>query len=197
MSQFNVPAYDIERPTGRCALTGRVLQPGEAYMATLVEVDGGPEPNAGESTRGKSSRRAAAALGLKRLDVSMEVWNQGWRPPRLFSYWKSTVPQPNQKKRLFVDDEVLMNIFRRLGESDQPERLAFRFVLGLILMRKRLLRYEGTVQRPGPDGTVQEWWRMVPRGQEEVLEMLNPHLDESRISQVKDQLSEILEADLS
>ena len=37
MSQFNAPTYDIERPSGQCTFTGQTLEPGEHYMAVLVE----------------------------------------------------------------------------------------------------------------------------------------------------------------
>lgn len=192
MSQFNQATYDIERPTGQCAFTGRTLEPKETYIATLVEYE---EP-AGE---GKGGTSGAGGLGLKRVDVSMEAWERGRRPENLFSFWKSTIPEPQEKKKLFVDDDVLLNLFRRLEDTDRADRLAFRFVLGLILMRKRILRYEGSETRVDEEGREQTWWRMVhkARGAEpETLEMLDPHLDEARIQQVSDQLSEILEAEL-
>lgn len=138
MSQFNAPTYDIERPTGQCAFSGQTLQPGQPYVATLVEVDPDPQnPKANPS-------------GLKRMDVTLDLWEQGSRPPRLFSFWKSIVPQPNQKKKVFVDDLVLMNLVKRLADADQQQRVAFRFVLALVLMRKKLLRYEGsrTIEAP-------------------------------------------------
>ncbi len=209
MTQFNSPAYEITRSSGQCALTGRTLEPGEAYMSTLVETD----PAAGGAS-------PVQALGLQRVDVSMEAWDEGRRPERLFSHWKSIVPQPNQKKKLFVDDEVLMNLLRRLADADQPQRIAFRFVLALILMRKKLVRYEGTQKRsetitvPTENGagsevkTVErEWWVMTPKldvrkgqfgkwNEEEQLEILDPHLDETQIQQVTEQLNEILDAEL-
>lgn len=179
MSQFNAPAYDIERPTGQCAFTGQTLEPGQAYIATLVEVDPDPEnPKANPS-------------GLKRLDVAMSAWDAGSRPARLFSYWKSVVPQPNQKKKVFVDDQVLMNLVKRLADADQPQRLSFRFVLALILMRKKLLRYEGSKNVDG-----QDIWLMMPKGEEQPLEILNPQLDDAQIQQVTEQLGEILEGEL-
>ena len=187
MTAFNAPTYDIERPTGVCAFTGRTLEVGESYVATLVELD-----PADPGTR----QSGAAALGMKRLDVSLPAWQAGQRPPRLFCHWKSTVPQPNQKRRLFVDDEVLMSLFLRLGEVDDPQKLAFRFVLGLILMRKKRLRYDGDLKQPGTDGRDREVWLMVPRGQEQPVEMLNPQMDEDKISQVTAQLGEILQAEL-
>lgn len=208
MSQFNAPAYEITRSTGQCALTGRTLEPGEAYMSTLVESD----PTAAVTP--------ATALGLHRVDVSMEAWDQGQRPQRLFSHWKSIVPQPNQKKKLFVDDEVLMNLLRRLADASEPQRLAFRFVLALILMRKKLLRYDGsekrteTVTTTNEDGSAgetkmveREWWLMTPKldakkghfgkwNEDDRIDVLDPHLDEAQIQQVTQQLNEILDAEL-
>lgn len=195
MPPFNAPAYDIERPTGQCAFTGRAMEPGEPYMAALVEL---PEGVDGEQPTG---------LGLKRIDVSMQTWSGGKRPDHLFGYWQSTIPQPNQKRRLFVDNEILMNLFRRLGETEQPERLAFRFVLGLILMRKKLLRYDGTEKRAAPESNdavnKEEWWLVSPKldltkgplgrwNEDGQMELLNPHLGDEQIQQVTEQLGEIL-----
>ena len=187
MTRFNAPAYDIERPTGQCAFTARLLEPGETYMATLVEVDEQSDAAPGSS--------AAVGLGLRRLDVSMEAWGQGQRPDSLFGYWKTVMPEPNQKKKLFVDDDLLMNLFQRLADTDQPQRLAFRFVLCLILTRKRLLRYEGSTKRT-VEGHEQEWWVLMPKGASVTVEVLNPQLDDPQVQQVTDQLSEILEAEL-
>ncbi len=225
MTQFNAPTYDIARPTGQCAFTGRALEPGEAYMATLIEFDPAEEAppaaspveeeasDAGDQTerRGKPPASAAAGLGLKRLDVSMQAWQAGNRPQRMFGYWKATVPEPNQKKRLFVDDSVLMSLFHRLADTEQPQRLAFRFVLGLILMRKKLLQYEGSERRSvspqtaaaaqgtqadEADEATAEYWLLKVRGQDERAELLNPQLDEQRIREVTEQLGEVLEAEL-
>lgn len=146
MSQLNTSSYPIEKPTGQCAITGQALEPGQEYVATLVEVE------EADLAKGQSMPPG----GLKRLDVAMAAWNDGARPARLFSHWKSVVPEPNQKKKLLVDDAVLVNLFLRLEDTDDADRLAFRFVLGLILMRKRLLRYESTVQKSAakaPAGT--------------------------------------------
>ncbi|MEX2214963.1 MAG: hypothetical protein WD768_12585 [Phycisphaeraceae bacterium] len=210
MSQFNAPTYDIARTTGHCAFTGRVLEPGEAYISTLVEVDPNETPAKGD---------AAALLGFRRVDVSMDAWKEGHRPPKLFGHWKAIVPEPNQKRKLLVDDDVLMNLLRRLADAKEQNRIAFRFVLALILMRKKLLRYDGTakkqamVQTTNDDGSAtlqeveQEWWQMTPKldvskgmfgkwNEEEAIDVLDPHLDEQQIQQVGEQVSEILNAEL-
>ena len=228
MTQFNAPTYDIQRPTGQCTFTGRTLEPGEDYIATLVELDlnppeappppeveaeaenaaGNSAGNSASDSSDASSRESsdtkaeprqtadASALGMKRLDVSLEAWQEGHRPPNVFSFWKTTVPVREEKKKLFIDDTVLMQLFRRLAETDDEQRLAFRFVLGMILMRKRLLKYEASEKLTTDDGSPQEWWVLSVRGEEQRLRLLNPHLDETRIQQVSQQLSEILEAEL-
>lgn len=189
MSQFTAATYDVERPTGQCAFTGRLLRPGETYMATLVEFDG--EAAAGES---EAKSDAAASLGLRRIDVSGEAWSSGQRPPRLFSHWRATVPAATQKKKLFVDDQVLLNLLERLEDTRDEQRLAFRFVLCLILMRKKLLAYERGEKASADEGG--EWWIVRRRGGEQTYRVLDPHLDEQRIEQVTSQLSQILEAEL-
>ncbi len=195
MNQFNAPAYDLQRFTGRCAFSDAPLNPGDTYIAALVEE--------GEL--------------LRRLDICVAVWDEGKRPANLFSFWKTVVPDSNAKKKMFVDNEVLMNLLQRLADATQPQRLAFRFVLALILMRKKLLRYDKTEHRPAapaPDAAPdapptgeQEFWVMTPKldlskgifgkwNEEEKLTVLDPHLDEEGIRQVTDQLSEILQAEL-
>lgn len=212
MSQFNSPSYEVPRTTGRCAKTGRELQPGEPYYAALVEVDPDAQPEAqnGKPESATKANDAANALGIQRIDVSQEAWGEGYRPERLFSYWKSTVPEPNEKKKLFVDDAVLMNLLVRLEDATEPQRLAFRYVLALILMRKKLIRFDGTEERTAEvDGQTveQEWWLFTPKldlskgplgkwNEDETLAVLDPHLDESQIEQVTQQLGEILEAEL-
>ena len=62
----------------------------------------------------------------------------------MFSFWKTTMPQPQQKKKLLVDDSVLVDVFQRMEGKTEPQEVRFRFVLALILMRKRLLIYETT-----------------------------------------------------
>lgn len=191
MSQFNATTYDVQRPTGRCAFTDQELPPGTDYIATLVEDDEQPG-------------------GLRRLDVSLEAWEQGSRPDRLFSFWKSEVPQPEAKKRLLVDDAVLMSLLERLGEDDREDRVAFRFVLALILMRKKLLRYDGMEAIRADDDnetTSGGVWLMTPKvdvtkghfgkwDEKKTLRVIDPALDEAGIQQVTEQLGQVLEAEL-
>lgn len=204
---LNTNTYDIERPTGRCAFTDRELEPGETYFATLIELSDEQIDELKKQAEADGKKlKPEAALGLKRLDVCHEKWAEGARPEQLFSYWKSTVPEPNQKKKMFVDDAVLMNLLKRLEDTDDPERLAFRYVLALILMRKKLVRYDGVETRGSGEDAV-SLWKLTPKlnlskgplgkwDENSSLLVLDPKLDESRIEEVTGQLGEILEGDL-
>lgn len=177
MSRFGAE-YHVARPTGRCAATDRPLEPGTTCIATLCE--------------------SAEEDGLRRLDYSPEAWEDGVRPEGLYSYWKMTVPEPDDKKGALVDDEVLQEIFERLAEDERPKRVAFRFVLGLILMRKRLLKFSGRIEA-GIDGVEHERWLMRPKGAEPddpPVEVVNPRLSDEDVRELTDQLSEILQSEL-
>ena len=165
-------------------MTDQPIEPGTAYVATLVEE--------GEE--------------LKRVDVSQAAWEADNRPADVFSFWRAVVPMPNEKRKVFVDDEVLMNLLRRLEDATQPQRIAFRFVLMLILMRKKLLRYDATDRRESDTGEAESWWVLTPKldlskgplgkWADETIEVLDPQLNDDQVREVTDQLGEILNAEL-
>jgi hypothetical protein len=173
MTRFGTD-YHVARATGQCEATGEALQPGSACIATLCERE--------------------TDDGLDRKDFSLSAWESGARPERLFSYWKTTVPEPDAKPHLLVDDTVLMDLFERLAGDERPQRVAFRFVLCLILMRKKLLKFAG---RSG--GTQAEQWLVQARraAQEQPpMAVINPNLADDDVRDLIDQLSEILQSEL-
>jgi len=124
MSGLSSAPYDLGRSSGLCAATGRALAPGDAVVAALVERE--------------------ADDGLDRLDYSLGAWDEGARPERLFCFWRRHVADPNVKPKPFIDDEELLALFDQLAEAEQDRQLAFRFILALILIRKRLLKHVGS-----------------------------------------------------
>ncbi|MGN6625287.1 MAG: hypothetical protein ACTHLZ_08965 [Tepidisphaeraceae bacterium] len=162
-------AYSVSRPAGKCAVTGQPIAPGESFMAVLNETP----------------------AGMERQDISLAAWPQV-DASKALAFWKSVMPHPEQvKKKPFVDDEVLATLFERLSDAAEPQKLHFRFVLGLILMRKRLLTYEASENRDG-----EEYWIVKAKGKQDRLSMLNPHLTEDQVKAVSTQLGEIMNEDL-
>lgn len=164
--------YNIARSAGQCVKCGKELQQQEEFMAVLTE--------AGEQ--------------FQRNDWCLACWQA---PDRgeiadLFSQWHSRVPVKEAKKKLFVDDDLLMNFFQRLEGAEEPAKLNFRFVLALVLMRKRILVYERSVK----DAAGVETWTLRVRGSDQTHEVIDPRLDESKIQEVSEQLSGILQGEL-
>jgi len=162
-------AYEVARPRGHCIVCQTVVQPQEPLMAALKETP----------------------TGFERLDVCLNCWRE-FDKSDLIGFWKTTMPLVEQKKKLFVDDEVLCQLFERLADTTEPAKLNFRFVLGLILMRKRLIVYENSRNDDGGN----EIWQVRFKGKEDLLDLLNPRLDEAQVMDVSNQLGEILNEEL-
>ena len=131
---------------------------------------------------------------LFREDFCADCW--GAKPsqgdPKTIGFWRTTVPAPREKKKLLVDDELLINFFQRLEDAAEPVQVNLRFVLALVLMRKKLLIYDRSDK--GPDGS--ETWVMHLRGRQETCRVTNPHMDDDKVSEVSRQLGQVMEADL-
>ena len=159
--------WDINKPLGQCFGTNREIEPGEEYFGALVKTE----------------------EGLQRRDFCADYWES--EKPDVFCHWKTKLPHPDQKKQLFVDDQMLMAFFDRLEKETDQEKINFRFVLALILMRKRILKYDDTRNEDG-----REIWRLKIVGEKQIVEVVNPHLNEEQIEQLSSQIGEILQTDL-
>ena len=160
--------YQLSRPHGRCAVSNEAIEPGQKFMAALRETP----------------------TGFERVDVSIPRWPEFDRKD-VIGFWQTIMPHSEQKKKIFVDDQVLCEIFERLADTSEPAKLNFRFVLGLILMRKRMIVYEST--RNDAD---REIWSVRFRGRDDKLDLLNPRLNEQQVLEVSQQLGEILNEQL-
>lgn len=159
--------WEIKKTVGRCSGTDRELAIGEEYFAALVQ----------------------AEQGLERRDYCTEYWENS--KPEVYCYWKSRIPNPEQKKKLFIDDAMLLAFFDRLATETDPEKLHFRFVLTLILMRKRKLKYDSA--RNEDD---KEIWTMRVVGEDRTEDVINPHLNEDQIQQLSEQMGQILQTNM-
>ncbi len=160
--------WNIEKPLGQCCGTGQKIQPGQEYIAALVQTD----------------------QGLQRRDYCIQFWDQ--HKPPVYCYWKTRLPTGEPKKQLFIDDGMLMAFFERLAEETDPEKLNFRFVLALVLMRRRRLKYDSTYTVGG-----QDIWRLRITGTtDDFVEVVDPHLSEEQIEQLSSQITQILRGQL-
>lgn len=166
--------FDISKATGLCHRTGQPIEPNQEFVA-LVRM-------AGEE--------------LTREDYSLAAWAEiepenPAEADDVLGVWRTHMPAAEEKKKLLVDDSVLLNFFERLEGTDDPARIDFRYVLTLILMRKRYLSYEGSATNP--DGT--ETWTMRRRGTDNHYQVTDPKLSTDRITEVSASLGAIMEGD--
>ena len=161
--------WEIKKTLGQCCGTEREFEVGEEFIAGLVLTE----------------------EGLQRRDFSMDYWDE--HQPQVYCFWKTKLPNPEDKKKLFIDDEMLVAFFDRLAEEADPEKVNFRFVLTLILMRKRKLKYDGC--KIGDDGS--EVWTLKVTGQDRFAKVINPHLTEDQIEGLTAQMGQILQADFA
>jgi hypothetical protein len=158
--------WEIKKTIGQCSGTGREFNIDEEYFAALVEGDG----------------------GLVRQDFCAEYWEA--EKPAVYCFWKTRMPNPDQKKKVFINDEMLMAFFDRLADETDADKVNFRFVLTLILMRKRKLKYDACRIEDG-----QEVWTLKVTGQDRTADVVNPHLTEDQIESLSAQMGQILQAD--
>lgn len=181
MSNHSAGTYPLSRPTGICAASGRVLAVGERFVAALLQLPGSDD--------------------LQRQDYAAEAWEAGERPAppaRIFATWRSTMPELAAPKKQFVmDDLELLDLFEQLSEASDQKKLAFRYVLALLLVRRKLLRYSGVRGRGQGSRMLVSRKPTSPGAEMPTLEVVDPGLDADTLSGAMQQLGEIMGFDPS
>ena len=108
--------YEIQRCTRHCAETGRELQPGETFYSTLT----------------------AEGAEVVRRDFAAEAW-QG-PPEGALGWWKSKMPERDARRLHFAPNDVMLELLESL--ESQPAMQDMRYVLALLLVRRRVLKLE-------------------------------------------------------
>ena len=157
--------YDIAATTRRCARTGRELKPGERHMVVLYDRD----------------------EKLVREDVCMEAWQMP--PEEAFAWWQCKVPPADASARLIIDDGLVYDCFTRLDGQDESQKVNFRYVLALWLLRKRRLKFEEVQKQSGSD-----WLILREPKVKKMHRVLDPHLNEEAIAVAQQEVETMLRA---
>jgi hypothetical protein len=148
--------YQIAPSTRTCSVTGRELKAGERYYSVLLD-EGGK---------------------LVRRDYSREAW--AGPPEGAFSFWQARVSE-GPARRPPVDDDLLLDCFGRLEGEDEPGRVRFRYVLALLLMRRRRLKFEEARREGGREVLQLRCTRTGARHQ-----VVNPGLSDEEMEAARD-----------
>lgn len=118
--------FEVGKITRMCAGGGREIAAGETFHSVLIR-DG---------------------ADVKRLDYAQEAWSGP--PADAIAAWTSVMPaREGGDKRKLAPSEVLLQLFHELADAPGQEDL--RYVLTLMLIRRRIMRLEDTTSAGGAE----------------------------------------------
>ena len=110
--------WDIKGRAEKCAATGRSFQDGE-YFYTLLFHD---------------------KEGFRRMDLSEEAWRERNDNIQPFSFWRSRFEPPPPVAPEPLARETAEDLLRRFMGEEHAQHANARYILGLMLERKRILK---------------------------------------------------------
>lgn len=166
--------YQVRRCTRRCAAADRELAAGESFVSLLV--DEGAE--------------------VVRRDYSAEAWAgliaQG-PPEGAIAWWRSTMPGSGDAKP--APKEALLALLDEW--ADNPDEAPTRYLLALLLVRRRVLRPQGDSFLDGLHGKENEaveTLRLVCRERDEPIEVAITPPSAEEAPRLQQRLTELLGA---
>ena len=163
--------YKITASSHACQACDRRFAIGDAYYSAILEVDGDEM--------------------FARHDFCTDCWNPD--AAEYFSFWKTRVPEPEQPRRRgpqLVDLARLMELFEHLGDAQEDRALRFRYVLALVLMRKRRLKIVSSRRLDG--GRAEELTLREPGTDRRHL-VRGPRISDDEIRAVSNRLRDVLD----
>lgn len=130
--------------------------------------------------------------GLQRADYCDSCF-QGKRPADVFYFWKATPKAANgaKKQRPAIDMDNVLEFFKRLEGDASPQRIAFRYILALMLSRKKMLA--AGEKKKDDQGQVVQNYREKNAGAETLIHaVVEPELSEEEIQGLSSELGVLL-----
>jgi hypothetical protein len=155
--------YQIQNNTRRCSISGRELQPGEKYFSVLFDENG----------------------AFVRRDYSAESWSGA--PEGAYSFWSGRLPLEANVRRPTIDDEMLIDCLGRMNGETEPAKIKFRYVLALLLMRRKRLKFVEAHHEGDHDILI---LHSPQRG--ERVTVIDPQLSDQEMNAVQDEVFEVL-----
>lgn len=157
--------FEIQRCTRKCFATERDLRPGEAFHSVLVQ----------------------QGAEVVRRDYSEEAWTGP--PEGALGSWKSHMPGAGNKKLHWAPNDVMLHYFEQLAET--PEKADVRYVLALLMIRRRVVRQEAVeTDEQGREVVV----LFCPKNEQEYRAVVVMPPAE-RVQEIQNELAQLLYAD--
>ena len=162
--------WNIRRSSRICSLTGQAIEPGTVFFSALRE----------ENDR------------FAREDFSEAAWPEVDKTA-FFSYWKSKAPEKDQENTAFaIDIEQVLIFFDRLEAEKSREKQLFRYVIALILARKRVLRLDDIKKTEQGD-----YLLLYDKRIAKAIEVFSPDASREEVDSLQQELNLLFETDFS
>lgn len=127
-----------------------------------------------------------------RKDYCSDAWKGA--PETAFGWWKSRVPEPTAKRIKLAPNDVLLELFDQL--ADKHEQQDLRYVLALLLVRRRVLRVDLAHDEPSDALTnhAAESMTLYCQKRDSTCDVIVSMPSGERIEEIQQQLSELLVA---
>ena len=156
--------FDIQGPTRVCAATGRELNAGDRIYTVLTDEAG----------------------KFVRKDYAADAWPGP--PAGAVAFWMGRVPASHKPRKPTFNDDLLLDCFHHLTGTPDPDRVKFRYVVALLLMRRKRLKFEDLRQADGGGHVLLV--RDAKTGSRH--EIVDPRLTEAEIEAVQDEVFKVL-----
>jgi len=83
-----------------------------------------------------------------RQDFCVPCWEKWQDTP--YSFWKTQKPETREEKRI-IDNASLLELFHKLDQEDKLRKRQFRYLLGLLLVRRKVFRMRDVERGSGPE----------------------------------------------
>lgn len=162
--------WNIRGRAHACSLSGKPFEEGEVFYTALFEE--GPDRE------------------LVRRDYSAESWKTVSREAKPFSVWRSRYepPPPPEERPEVVEKQTAETLLRRLVEENAPGTENVRYILAIMLERRKRLKQTAVRETPEDTFLVYEH---VKTG--DVYVIRDPELKLDQISEVQREVALLLE----
>jgi len=154
--------FNIRPPGKSCSVSGRPFRAGEYCWSVLQEKDG----------------------EVVRMDIAEEHWKGP--PAEAIGHWKCQVVGIAEAGRPKLDTDSLFDYFLQLNDSPNSVQQQYRYILALLLLRKRRLILEEVLELD--DRPVM---RLIGSAGEGPFDIPEEELTEEEVTRLQQQLFQV------
>jgi len=165
-----VEEWNIQSPSGECAYTGKSFAKDDPIYTILST---GPD-------------------GFRREDVCEAAWiSAGGEQIRdkagVISFWKHAYEPPEPPPPEPLKKEDAEGLLRLMIKTNSPEEREVRYILAVMLERKRIFKHRETTQSAGPNLLVYEHAKTG-----ETFTIEDPHLRLDQLAEIQKRVASLL-----